>query len=144
MHVACPTPCMRASSNREPSNMASCWGKDAWASWRVAVATPDPAGASVVISLVRGAVATSAGTEQHVEIDGVRYSHIVDPRTGLGLTARRSVTVIAPDGATADALAYIDQRLDRMGVHKMLQRAGVSDGDVVWIGDFSFEYQPDL
>ena len=34
----------------------------------------------------------------------MRYSHIVDPRTGLGLTERSSVTVVAPDGATADAL----------------------------------------
>ncbi len=31
-----------------------------------------------------------------------------------------------------------------MGVLRMLARAGVQDGDVVWIGEFSFEYQPDL
>jgi GTP-binding protein len=48
------------------------------------------------------------------------------------------------DVTTADALAYIDQRLERLGVHKMLERAGVREGDVVWIGEFSFEYQPDL
>ncbi len=34
----------------------------------------------------------------------MRYSHVLDPKTGLGLTERRSVTVIAPDGATADGL----------------------------------------
>ncbi len=51
------------------------------------------------------AVATSGDTEQHVDIDGVRYSHVVDPRTGLGLTARSVLTISAPDGATADALA---------------------------------------
>ena len=39
------------------------------------------------------------------EIDGVRYSHIVDPRTGLGLTHRVAATVRAPSGALADALA---------------------------------------
>lgn len=48
------------------------------------------------------------------------------------------------DVTTADALAYIDQRLDRLGVHRLLERAGVREGDVVWIGEFSFEYQPDL
>ncbi len=48
------------------------------------------------------------------------------------------------DVTTPEALSYIDNRLDRLGVHKLLQRAGVQDGDVVWIGDFSFEYQPDL
>lgn len=51
------------------------------------------------------AVATSGGVEQHVDIDGVRYSHVVDPRTGIGLTTRTAVTITALDGATADALA---------------------------------------
>ena len=43
------------------------------------------------------AVATSGDLFQFVEIDGVRYSHIVDPRTGLGLTHRSTVTVLAAD-----------------------------------------------
>jgi len=51
------------------------------------------------------AVATSGDSEQHVEIDGVRYSHVVDPRTGLGVIAARQITIEAADGATADALA---------------------------------------
>lgn len=51
------------------------------------------------------AVATSGSTEQFVEIDGVRYSHLVDVGTGLGLTSRRQVTVIGPDPMLADALA---------------------------------------
>jgi thiamine biosynthesis lipoprotein len=38
-------------------------------------------------------------------VDGVRYSHIVDPKTGIGLTRQSSVTVIAADGAIADGLA---------------------------------------
>jgi len=50
-------------------------------------------------------IATSGDAYQFIEFDGVRYSHIVDPKTGLGLTHRSSVTVIAPDGTTADALA---------------------------------------
>lgn len=50
-------------------------------------------------------VSTSGDAEQFVEIDGVRYSHIVDPRTGLGLTGHSSVTVVAPDATTSDSLA---------------------------------------
>ncbi len=50
-------------------------------------------------------IATSGDAYQFVEFDGVRYSHIVDPKTGMGLTHRSSVTVVAPDGTTADALA---------------------------------------
>lgn len=58
------------------------------------------------ILLVRNAaVSTSGDTEQFIEIDGVRYSHIVSPLTGLGLTNRIQVTVIAPNATTSDALA---------------------------------------
>ncbi len=52
-----------------------------------------------------GSIATSGDAEQHVDIGGVRYSHVVDPRTGLGVTHRSTVVVRARDGPTADALA---------------------------------------
>lgn len=57
------------------------------------------------MSLRRAALATSGPTMQFVEIDGVRYSHVVDPRTGIGLTNHVVARVISHDGATADALA---------------------------------------
>jgi thiamine biosynthesis lipoprotein len=56
------------------------------------------------LRLARAAVSTSGDLEQFVVINGVRYSHVLDPRTGLGLTGRRSVTVIAPRGIDADSL----------------------------------------
>lgn len=59
----------------------------------------------LVLKLARCGIATSGDTEQFVEIGGVRYSHIVDPATGSGLTSRAMATVVAPDGLTADALA---------------------------------------
>ncbi len=55
--------------------------------------------------LTNAALATSGASAQFVEIDGVRYSHVVDPRTGQALTSHVTAHVIAPDGATADALA---------------------------------------
>ncbi len=55
--------------------------------------------------LARKAIATSGATYRYVEVDGVRYSHILDPHTGMGLTDERLVTVIAPTGMQADALA---------------------------------------
>jgi thiamine biosynthesis lipoprotein len=58
-----------------------------------------------VETLSKCAVSTSGDESQYVEIGGVRYSHIVDPRTGIGLTGSRPVTVIAPEGMEADALA---------------------------------------
>jgi len=74
--------------------------------WRVGVAPLEVAAKpSRYLSLSGCAVATSGDAWQYVEIMGRRYSHIVDPRTGLGLTDHSSVTVVAPDGTTADALA---------------------------------------
>jgi thiamine biosynthesis lipoprotein len=48
---------------------------------------------------------TSSDTERYTIIDGQRYSHIIDPATGLGMTHRVGVTVIAPDDITADWMA---------------------------------------
>lgn len=52
-------------------------------------------------------IATSGDLERYYEHEGVRYSHIIDPRTGLGITERRAATVIAPDATIADALASV-------------------------------------
>jgi len=58
-----------------------------------------------VLELANCAVATSGDTEQFVKIDGNRYSHIVNPLTGIGLTNQRQATLISPTGIYADALA---------------------------------------
>ncbi len=76
--------------------------------WKIAIAPLDPTAADSkpegYLSLRNVAVSTSGDTARFVEIDGKRYSHIVDPKTGLGVVDRCTVTVVAPDGATADAL----------------------------------------
>jgi len=75
--------------------------------WRIEVAPPEAAagGPPRHVQLRRAGLATSGDLFQHVEIGGVRYSHIVDPRTGMGLTDQSQVTVIARDGMTADSLS---------------------------------------
>lgn len=75
--------------------------------WRVETTSPSGAGAPPPQSLLlrRCALATSGDLFQYVEIGGVRYSHIADPRTGLGLTDHSQVSVIARRGITADVLA---------------------------------------
>ena len=57
------------------------------------------------ITVSNCAVSTSGDLHQFINIGGIRYSHIVDPTTGLGLTKRTSATVIAPTATQADALA---------------------------------------
>jgi thiamine biosynthesis lipoprotein len=75
--------------------------------WRIQLAPLDAAGAPAAdyLEVARVAVSTSGDLYQHVVIDGRRYSHIVDPATGLGLTDHSLVTVIAADSTTADGLS---------------------------------------
>ena len=51
------------------------------------------------------AVATSGDAFQYILHEGKKYGHIIDPRTGYGVTFQRNVTVVAPDATTADWLA---------------------------------------
>jgi len=48
------------------------------------------------------------------------------------------------DVTTPEALNWIDDRLKKLGVDRLLNRAGAAEGDIIWIGNFSFEYEPDL
>ena len=75
--------------------------------WHIELAPLDaPNSPSAKFVLLRNqALATSGDLFQHVEIDGKRYSHIVDPRTGIGLTDHSLVVVIAHDCITADSLS---------------------------------------
>mgnify|MGYP002009887490 FL=1 len=50
-------------------------------------------------------VSTSGDIEQFLEVDGTVYSHIIDPRTAIGISSRSQVTVIAKNGTTSDSLA---------------------------------------
>ena len=74
--------------------------------WRIEVAPLDVPGAPPpqIIYLKNRSIATSGDIFQRVEIGGKRYSHIVDPRTGIGLTDHSLVTVVAPDCMTANGL----------------------------------------
>jgi GTP-binding protein len=60
----------------------------------------------------------------------------------LGKEVERVVAL--NDVTTPEALSYIDHRLERLGVPRMLAKAGAQEGDVIWIGEFSFGYSPDV
>jgi thiamine biosynthesis lipoprotein len=82
--------------------------------WSVEMAVPAPLRDTdaVVLELRDAAVSTSGDAEQFVTLDGVRYSHIVDPRSGMALTGRSAAAVIAATGSAADALATAVSVLD--------------------------------
>jgi thiamine biosynthesis lipoprotein len=82
--------------------------------WQVEIVGASAAGEPGRLILADAAVSSSGDTEQFVEIGGRRYSHIVDPRTGLGLTDRVAVTIVAPRGITSDSLATAISVLGRV------------------------------
>src|SRR5437667_11520757 len=79
--------------------------------WRIAIAPLEPhlgaeRGPEIQnLLLCNAAVSTSGDAAQHVEDGGIRYSHIIDPNTGLALTGRSSVTVVARNCTASDGLA---------------------------------------
>jgi thiamine biosynthesis lipoprotein len=77
--------------------------------WRIGIAPlADPdSKPSRYLLLHDAGVSTSGDAEQYVEIGGKRYSHIVDPKTGIGLVGRMSVTVVARNDTTADSLTKV-------------------------------------
>jgi thiamine biosynthesis lipoprotein len=69
--------------------------------WRIAL----PQSQDGTLVLANAGVATSGDTYQRMEFDGVRYSHIIDPATGLGVPEAPIVVAIAADATSADVLA---------------------------------------
>jgi thiamine biosynthesis lipoprotein len=68
--------------------------------WKIGFDSP-----ACVRYLSNAAVSTSGDEEQHLDIGGQRYSHIIDPATSMGLTSPITVNIVARRGVDADALA---------------------------------------
>lgn len=100
--------------------------------WRVTVGGGEAPGdpPSFPVLLRWGSVSTSGDLYQRLEIGGRRYSHIVDPRTGLGLTDHSLVTVLARDGTTADSLATA---VSVLGPEAGLRLVEKTPGAAVWV-----------
>jgi FAD:protein FMN transferase len=74
--------------------------------WRIEIQSEDPAAAGVpsIVELTHAAVSTSGNSEQHLDANGQRYSHVINPASGMGLVNDITVTVVAPHGLEADGL----------------------------------------
>jgi FAD:protein FMN transferase len=97
--------------------------------WKIGLAGLEPPGEEPkqFVWLTNKAVSTAGDAFQFVEIAGKRYSHLVDPKTGLGITRRVSVTVIAPTGLLSDGLDTAAAILGREKGVKLLETTpGVS------------------
>jgi thiamine biosynthesis lipoprotein len=85
---------------------AMALGRHGARSWRVALDAPRGAGLLATLELNDGeAVGTSGDYRRYYEIDGKRYSHIIDPRSGYPVGGVESVTVLVSAGAGAGALS---------------------------------------
>ena len=89
------------------------------AGWRIRIHGGDVGETRVpaVLLLTNGAVSTSGNAEQHLDAGGRRYSHVIDPASGSGLTEDITVTVVANHGVHADGL---DTAIGVMGVERGL------------------------
>lgn len=74
--------------------------------WKVSITHPDDRNQNLLmIPLTKGSVATSGDSEQHFIHKGKRYSHNINPKTGMPLSGIRSVSVFSVSAELADALA---------------------------------------
>lgn len=83
-------------------------GTKAGALWKVGIQRPDGPGSIAAIPASNRAIVTSGGYQRFLEVDGKRYAHIIDPRTGWPLdeaVSAQSITVLADDATDADAYA---------------------------------------
>ncbi|WP_405396643.1 FAD:protein FMN transferase [Maribacter sp. Asnod2-G09] len=83
------------------------WGKQPnGKEWKVAITNPmDKNKVFALLPIINGAVVTSGNYEKYVTFNDIRYTHIIDPRSGYPATGIISVTVFAPKAELADALA---------------------------------------
>ena len=120
-----------------------------WDGLRMSAVTRD--GLPQVLGALRGLVEEARQAEplsdgfviHHPQPEGVEVERVGEHEFRVhGRPALRAVAL--SDMRDAGALAYADHRLKSLGVDKALARAGVVPGDVVHVGEFSFDYEPDL
>lgn len=73
--------------------------------WTIGIADPDTKMPFSSVPISDMAIATSGNYEKYILINGKRYSHTIDPKTGYPVTGIKSVTVISPMAELSDALA---------------------------------------
>lgn len=74
--------------------------------WTIGIVNPNAAGQIFSwLTVTDMALATSGNYEKYIVVDGKRYSHTINPRTGLPVTGIKSVTILCPNAEIADAMA---------------------------------------
>jgi thiamine biosynthesis lipoprotein len=107
--------------------------------WTIGIADPDAAHQPFsYMNITDMAVATSGNYEKFVMIGGKKYSHTIDPKTGLPVTGIKSVTIICPNAEIADAMATpvmimgIKTGLDMINQVKGIGCIIIDDNDTIY------------
>ena len=110
--------------------------------WTIGIVNPNAAGQVFSwFSVTDMAMATSGNYEKYIIVDGKRYSHTINPRTGLPVTGIKSVTILCPNAEIADAMATpvmimgIRAGLDMINQLQDIEAILVDDEDKVYTSD---------
>ena len=118
----------------------SAWGlQPNGKEWTVGIANPNSSHEIFsYLAITNMAVATSGNYEKYAMIDGKKYSHTIDPRTGLPVTGIKSVTIITTNAEIADAMATpvmimgISTGLDLINQMKNIEAVIIDDDDKLY------------
>ena len=110
--------------------------------WKIDIENPDPESRKPLCSVIikDEAISTSGDTHQYLEAEGERFSHIVRPASGWGLTAAAGTTVIARDGISADALATALSVMSAEGGLRMIESVEGASAFLVRRSGKTFEF----
>ncbi len=110
--------------------------------WTIGIVNPNAAGQIFSwLNVTDMALATSGNYEKYIIVDGKRYSHTINPRTGLPVTGIKSVTILCPNAEIADAMATpvmimgIRAGLDMINQLQDIEAILVDDEDKVYTSE---------
>ena len=118
----------------------TCWGTQPDGNaWTIGIVNPN-LGDKIFsyLSVTDMAVATSGNYEKFIMIDGIKYSHTINPRTGMPVNGIKSVTIITPNAEIADAMATpvtimgVKAGLDMINQIKNIEAIVIDDDDIIY------------
>jgi thiamine biosynthesis lipoprotein len=119
------------------------WGSDEKGEpWQIGIADPKKEKEFIAwLNISNLSVVTSGNYEKYVIINGQKYGHIINPKTGYPVSGIQSVTVVSPDAELSDALATsvfvlgVDAGLQLINRLKSIDCLIVDDDDKIWTSD---------
>ena len=121
----------------------TCWGHQPNGKpWTIGIVNPNAAGQVFsCMNVTNMAIATSGNYEKYIMVNGKKYSHTIDPRTGLPVTGIKSVTIITPNAEISDAMATpvmimgIKAGINMVNQIKDMEAILIDDHDKIYTSD---------